>query len=76
MNWRGETFYSRDLVRQVQVADRLKELAEQPRYGSIRQAVGPKPSLRIADRSTDKFFLVAVEDDDPVPAPGGQDKPR
>jgi len=86
MNWRGETFYSRDLVRQVQDADRLKELAARPgrewviveraRYGSIRQAVGPKPSLRIADRSTNKFYLVAVEGDDPVPAPGGQDKPR
>ena len=86
MNWRGETFYSRDLVRQVQDADRLKELAARPgrewviveraRYGSIRQAVGLKPSLRIADRSTNKFYLVAVEGDHPVPAPGGQDEPR
>jgi 4-amino-4-deoxy-L-arabinose transferase-like glycosyltransferase len=86
MNWRGETFYSRDLVRQVQDADRLKELAARPgrewviveraRYGSIRQAVGLKPSLRIADRSTNKFYLVAVEGDDPVPAPGGQAEPR
>ena len=82
MNWRGETFYSRDLVRQVQDADRLKELAARPgrewviveraRYGSIRQAVGLKPSLRIADRSTNKFYLVAVEGDDPpAPAPLG-----
>jgi 4-amino-4-deoxy-L-arabinose transferase-like glycosyltransferase len=71
MNWRGETFYSRDLVRQVQDAARMKELAERPgrkwviversRYGALRQAIGPKPQLRIADRSTNKFFLVAVE---------------
>jgi 4-amino-4-deoxy-L-arabinose transferase-like glycosyltransferase len=71
MNWRGETFYSRNLVRQVQDAARMKELAERPgrtwviversRYGALRQAVGTKPQLRIADRSTNKFFLVAVE---------------
>ena len=71
MNWRGETFYSRNLVRQVQDASRMKEIAERPgrkwviversRYGALRQAVGPKPSLRIADRSTNKFFLVAME---------------
>lgn len=72
MNWRGETFYSRNLVRQVQDATRMKEIADRPgrkwiiversRYGALRQAVGPKPSLRIADRSTNKFFLVAVEE--------------
>jgi 4-amino-4-deoxy-L-arabinose transferase-like glycosyltransferase len=72
MNWRGETFYSRNLVRQVQDVGRMKELAERPgrkwviveraRYGALRQAVGPKPKLRIADRSTNKFFLVEMED--------------
>ncbi len=72
MNWRGETFYSRNLVRQVQDAARMKELADRPgrkwvivergRYGALRQAVGPKASLRIADRSTNKFFLVAVDE--------------
>jgi Dolichyl-phosphate-mannose-protein mannosyltransferase len=30
MNWRGETLYSRNLVRQVQDANRMKELAERP----------------------------------------------
>jgi 4-amino-4-deoxy-L-arabinose transferase-like glycosyltransferase len=72
MNWRGETFYSRNLVRQVQDAAKMKELAERPgrkwviversRYGALRQAVGTKPGLRIADRSTNKFFLVALEE--------------
>jgi 4-amino-4-deoxy-L-arabinose transferase-like glycosyltransferase len=72
MNWRGETFYSRNLVREVQDAARMKELVERAgrkwviversRYGALRQVVGTKPRLRIADRSTNKFFLVAVED--------------
>ena len=71
MNWRGETFYSRDLVRQVQDAGRMKELAGRPgrkwviveraRYEALRQAVGPTAKLQIADRSTNKFFLVALE---------------
>jgi hypothetical protein len=71
MNWRGETFYSRDLVRQVQDASRMKEIAARPgrawviveraRYGALRQAIGPAPRLRIADRSTNKFFLVEME---------------
>jgi 4-amino-4-deoxy-L-arabinose transferase-like glycosyltransferase len=71
MNWRGETFYSRNLVRQVPDAVRMKELAARPgrtwiiveraRYGALRQAVGDGPKLRIADHSTNKFFLVAME---------------
>jgi hypothetical protein len=70
MNWRGETFYSRNLVRQVKDAGLMKELAERPgrtwviveraRYGALRQAVGPAPALRIADRSTNKFYLVEM----------------
>jgi len=71
MNWRGETFYSRNLVRQVQDNASMKELAERSsrmwviveraRYSALRQAVGPKPTLRIADRSTNKFYLVEFE---------------
>jgi 4-amino-4-deoxy-L-arabinose transferase-like glycosyltransferase len=89
MNWRGETFYSRNLVRQVQDANRMKELAERPgrvwviveraRFGALRTAVGTKPKLRIADRSTNKFFLVEVEDGAPEPGPAPaqyQVKPR
>jgi 4-amino-4-deoxy-L-arabinose transferase-like glycosyltransferase len=78
MNWRGETFYSRNLVRQVQDAARMKDLVERPgrkwviversRYGALRQVVGTAPKLRIADRSTNKFFLVAVEDEDSAPS--------
>jgi 4-amino-4-deoxy-L-arabinose transferase-like glycosyltransferase len=71
MNWRGETFYSRNLVRQVQDAERMKELAARPgrrwviveraRYATLRQALGSGTKMRIADRSTDKFFLVELE---------------
>lgn len=71
MNWRGETFYSRNLVRQVANDVRMKEIADRPgrkwviveraRYGALQKAVGPSAKLRIADRSTDKFFLVALE---------------
>ncbi|HTP27075.1 MAG TPA: glycosyltransferase family 39 protein [Anaeromyxobacteraceae bacterium] len=71
MNWRGETFYSRNLVRQVQDNALMRDLAARPgrkwviversRYGALRQAVGGTPKLRIADRSTNKFFLVALE---------------
>ncbi|MFL5299955.1 MAG: ArnT family glycosyltransferase [Anaeromyxobacteraceae bacterium] len=78
MNWRGETFYSRNLVREVQDPARMKELVERPgrswvilersRYGAFRQSIGTGPTLRIADRSTNKFFLVAVEDGAPAPA--------
>lgn len=71
MNWRGETFYSRNLVRQVANDVRMKEIAARPgrkwviveraRYGALEKALGPAARLRIADRSTDKFFLVSLE---------------
>ncbi len=81
MNWRGETFYSRNLVRQVPDAASMKELAARPgrswviveraRYGALRQAVGSAPKLRIADRSNNKFFLVELEVE-----PGPETEPR
>lgn len=73
MNWRGETFYSRNLVRQVQDAERMRELAarrgrawilvERGRYAALREAVGPKPKLRVADRSSNKYLLVELRQD-------------
>jgi hypothetical protein len=36
-------------------------IVERARYGALQKAVGPAAKLRIADRSTDKFFLVALE---------------
>jgi hypothetical protein len=35
-------------------------IVERARYGALRQAIGPGPKLRIADRSTNKFFLVEL----------------
>ncbi len=71
MNWRGETFYSRNLVRQVQDNQKIKEYAARPgrkwilteraRLSALRSALGSGPRLRIADRSDVKFFLVAVD---------------
>jgi 4-amino-4-deoxy-L-arabinose transferase-like glycosyltransferase len=71
MNWRGETFYSRNLVRQVQDSQKIKDYAARPgrkwiltersRFPGLRSAVGAQVRLRIADRSDNKFYLVAAE---------------
>ncbi|HET9594876.1 MAG TPA: glycosyltransferase family 39 protein [Anaeromyxobacteraceae bacterium] len=76
MNWKGETFYSRNLVRQVQDNGRMKEVAARPgplwvlvergRFNNLKSAVGPAAKLRIADRSTNKFWLVEVTDAAPA----------
>ncbi len=70
MNWRGETFYSRNLVRQILDPQRLKEFAARPgrkwviveraRLAAMRSALGEKRPVRIADRSDNKFFLVEI----------------
>ena len=72
MNWRGETFYSRNLVRQVQDDQVIREWAARPgrkwivtergRYASLRAALGREARLRIADRSANKYYLVAVDE--------------
>jgi len=67
----------------VQDGARMKELALRPgrkwviveraRYGALRQAIGEKVTLRIADRSTNKFYLVEL---DPAgQGPQGQETP-
>ena len=73
MNWRGETFYSRNLVRQIQDAGELREWAgrsprawvvtERSRLQSLRAALPPDRLARVADRSSVKYYLVAVEVD-------------
>jgi hypothetical protein len=85
MNWKGETFYSRNLVRQVQDNARMKEIAARPgpvwvlvergRYNNLKTAVGPAAKLRIADRSTNKFFLVEVTEGAAAP-PAAPAEPR
>jgi len=79
MNWKGETFYSRNLVRQVQDNARMKDIAARPgriwvlveraRFNNLKSTLGPAATLRIADRSTNKFWLVEVTDAGPAPPP-------
>lgn len=78
MNWRGETFYSRNLVRQVQDNQRIRELVERPgrewiiternRFGSLQSALGSSARLRIVDRSNNKLYLVVVGEAPPDPS--------
>ncbi len=71
MNWRGETFYSKNKVRQFRDAGKLMEFVAQPgreyviveqaRYQGMASTLGDKYKTRILDRSCNKFFLVAVD---------------
>ncbi len=75
MNWRGETFYSKNDVRQVKEPDQLRQfiaepsgpdnrhwvIVEQARFGMIQQALGDKHQYEIRDDSDNKFFLVLVD---------------
>ncbi len=72
MNWRGETFYSSNNVRQIKDGNKFNEfitanpgrlwlLVEQNRYAGMENLLkqrGRKP--KIEERSTNKFFLVSV----------------
>jgi 4-amino-4-deoxy-L-arabinose transferase-like glycosyltransferase len=70
MNWRGETFYSRNLVRQIQEPQKLKDFAARPgrkwviveraRLPAMRGVLGEQRPVRIADRSDNKFYLVEI----------------
>lgn len=83
MNWRGETFYSRNTVTQAKNNSRLKAwlsknkgkrkfiLVEQHRLKKLKDQLSSaqKRSLRILDRSCNKFYLVSVEDSPTEPGP-------
>jgi 4-amino-4-deoxy-L-arabinose transferase-like glycosyltransferase len=75
MNWRGETFYSRNTVRQVgrpgapaaALADFMNGpgqrkwlLVEHTRLAGLRQALGPA-RLKVVEARNNKFALVVVE---------------
>jgi 4-amino-4-deoxy-L-arabinose transferase-like glycosyltransferase len=76
MNWRGETFYSRNEVTQAKNNTALKSwlsqhkgkrkfiLVEQHRLKKLKDQLTPaqKRTLRILDRSCNKFYLVSLED--------------
>lgn len=77
LNWRGETFYSRNRVLQVKESganQRIRSLVDQPgrefiiteqdRYQTLKTALSPdkRNKIQILDRSSNKFYLCVVED--------------
>jgi 4-amino-4-deoxy-L-arabinose transferase-like glycosyltransferase len=85
MNWRGETFYSRNRVRQLRENQKLGEfmagpgdrkwlLVEHARLTALRTALGPAVRLRVVESRNNKFALTVVERRDqaqPAEAPAG-----
>jgi hypothetical protein len=72
MNWRGETFYSKNTVKQIKDNGRLYQYAQQPgrewalvehyRFGILKQAVGPDKTVTMIDRDlNNKFVLVTID---------------
>ena len=88
MNWRGETFYSRNTVRQlarVPPSTSLAEyvngpgarkwvLVEQGRLNPLRTALGGSARLRVVESRNNKFVLAVIEKD-AHPQPAGEQKP-
>ncbi|PTL77819.1 glycosyltransferase family 39 protein [Vitiosangium sp. GDMCC 1.1324] len=72
MNWRGETFYSRNEVKQIRDVPKLKPFVDQPgrewalvehnRLSLLRQNVGPDKVVTVIDRDiNNKFVLVTID---------------
>ena len=87
MNWRGETFYSRNTVRQVGRAapsitlpdfvsspgQRKWMLVEQSRLANLRGALGATARLRVVESRNNKFVLTLLEKpDEKQPTPAPQ----
>ncbi|HUJ27863.1 MAG TPA: glycosyltransferase family 39 protein [Myxococcales bacterium] len=86
MNWRGETFYSKNTVRQVGRAApsctlpefvngpgaRKWVLVEQARLGPLRSALGGMAKLRVVEARNNKFVLAVLEKSDEKPPPSLQ----
>lgn len=77
LNWRGETFYSRNKVLQVKESganQRIRQLVDRPgrefiiteqsRYHTLKSVLSPdkRDKTRILDRSSNKFYLIVVEE--------------
>ncbi|HZX97133.1 MAG TPA: glycosyltransferase family 39 protein [Myxococcales bacterium] len=84
MNWRGETFYSRNTVRQIArpsapaatLADfmagpgaRKWFLVEHTRVNALRQALGASARLRVVESRNNKFALAVAERSDDKSVP-------
>ncbi len=72
MNWRGETFYSRNTVKQIKDNPLLTSYAQQPgrkwalvehyRLGILKGAVGPDKNITLIKKDlNNKFVLVTIE---------------
>lgn len=74
MNWRGETFYSRNTVKQIKdnanvgmasyaaQPGREWSLVEHNRLGILKNAVGPDKTVKLIDQDLNvKFVLVTIE---------------
>lgn len=72
MNWRGETFYSRNQVKQIKDNNILLQYANQPgrewalvehaRLGILKGAVGADKTVTLIDKDlNNKFVLVTIE---------------
>ncbi len=74
MNWRGETFYSRNTVKQIKDNPNvgMQQYAAQPgrewslvehnRLSILKQAVGPDKTVTLVDKDlNNKFVLVTIE---------------
>jgi 4-amino-4-deoxy-L-arabinose transferase-like glycosyltransferase len=75
MNWKGETFYSRNTVRQIPLADSAKKIQlfaappgrewvilEHARLGALRSVLGGDKVVTPVDRDlNNKFVLVTIE---------------
>ncbi len=79
MNWRGETFYSRNTVRQLRDQRQLQDfvngpgkrkwlLVEQARLAGMRQVLGAAVKLRVVESKHNKFVLTMAEAAPPPPA--------
>lgn len=79
MNWRGETFYGRNRVREVIDPARMREVSARPgrlwvvteagTVPSLAGAVGPGKRLRVAGGAPGRYRLVELTD--PPPTQGG-----
>ena len=73
MDWKGETFYSKNTVKQIKdsparmaayasLPGRKWALVEHPRLGLLRQAIGPDHRIEQVDRDLNmKFVLVTID---------------
>ena len=82
MNWRGETFYSKNRVRQLRdnanqklsefmagPGDRKWLLVEHSRLTALRTALGPSVRLRVVEARNNKFALTVAERREPQSSP-------